>query len=226
MKRVIFYLLLPCIILLLTGCEAEYNVSYINDEFVENINVIGFNSYDLEFDEPYDLIKYYNDLPISANIDDSVFFDKKIVEKESNNYDMELTYTYSKINYDESNVFNYCVENHKLVESETNIYILVYGEYDAVFCGGYDELVVNLKTDKKVTFSNAHEVHDNIYTWQFQPQDLINIEVEIDKTQKSNLTNHKFILYSIIIIFVISVIILLTFFGFKIYKKLKNNQEV
>ena len=213
-------LLILILLLFITGCEAEYTLKYEDNVFSDSIEVFDYYNSEDESSEDKDL-SYFVNKKQYYDIDGLNPYKVNYEETSENYYDLKYTATFDKVSYEFSSVLNNCVQYHDFVEDEEKIYIMAYGEY---YCEYFDELKISLITDKKVTYSNADEEKNGKHIWYFKPYESINIEFEIDKNE-DNPKNYSFILYAVIMI-VIVIVLSLIILGFKIYKKLKNNQEV
>lgn len=213
-------LLILILLLFITGCDAEYTLKYEDNVFSDSIEVFDYYNPVDENSEDKDL-SYFVNKKQYYDIDGLNPYKVNYEETSENYYDLKYTATFDKVSYEFSSVLNNCVQYHDFVEDEEKIYIMAYGEY---YCEYFDELKISLITDKKVTYSNADEEKNGKHIWYFKPYESINIEFEIDKNE-GNPKNYSFILYAVIMI-VIVIVLSLIILGFKIYKKLKNNQEV
>lgn len=213
-------LLILILLLFITGCDAEYTLKYEDNVFSDSIEVFDYYNSEDESSEDKDL-SYFVNKKQYYDIDGLNPYKVNYEETSENYYDLKYTATFDKVSYEFSSVLNNCVQYHDFVEDEEKIYIMAYGEY---YCEYFDELKISLITDKKVTYSNADEEKNGKHIWYFKPYESINIEFEIDKNE-DNPKNYSFILYAVIMI-VIVIVLSLIILGFKIYKKLKNNQEV
>ncbi len=213
-------LLILILLLFITGCDAEYTLKYEDNVFSDSIEVFDYYNPVDENSEDKDL-SYFVNKKQYYDIDGLNPYKVNYEETSENYYDLKYTATFDKVSYEFSSVLNNCVQYHDFVEDEEKIYIMAYGEY---YCEYFDELKISLITDKKVTYSNADEEKNGKHIWYFKPYESINIEFEIDKNE-DNPKNYSFILYAVIMI-VIVIVLSLIILGFKIYKKLKNNQEV
>ena len=213
-------LLILILLLFITGCDAEYTLKYEDNVFSDSIEVFDYYNPVDENSEDKDL-SYFVNKKQYYDIDGLNPYKVNYEEISENYYDLKYTATFDKVSYEFSSVLNNCVQYHDFVEDEEKIYIMSYGEY---YCEYFDKLKISLITDKKVTYSNADEEKNGKHIWYFKPYESINIEFEIDKNE-DNPKNYSFILYAVIMI-VIVIVLSLIILGFKIYKKLKNNQEV
>lgn len=213
-------LLILILLLFITGCDAEYTLKYEDNVFSDSIEVFDYYNFEDESSEDKDL-SYFVNKKQYYDIDGLNPYKVNYEETSENYYDLKYTATFDKVSYEFSSVLNNCVQYHDFVEDEEKIYITAYGEY---YCEYFDKLKISLITDKKVTYSNADEEKNGKHIWYFKPYESINIEFEIDKNE-DNPKNYSFILYAVIMI-VIVIVLSLIILGFKIYKKLKNNQEV
>ena len=178
MKK-IKYIITLALIMVLTGCSAEYNIeinhNYINEE-----------------------LKILNDTENKSNAYSYMF----AIEDESKLYDFtkkgnDATYKYRYLfsNFEKSNFANKCFSAFKAY-SKDGIYTIQTGSHflcdslDAGDYGGinYDSLVVKIKVnDYEVIDNNADEIKDNVYIWNIDKNNLDDNKITLQfKLQKEN----------------------------------------
>lgn len=168
MKRV---LILIIITLLLTGCKVEYNLT-LNDKLIleENITVTPTTDNDLE-----ELKAFKLNIPISKDIDDYSFFEKKDKEiqyykKNQTNNSINFSYKYKEDDYSDyidstlSNLAYEYISVSKVNDEELTLSsskeFMLFNDYDTL-----EEVKITIETNYKVLSTNADEVNRHKYTW-------------------------------------------------------------
>lgn len=211
------------LIILLTGCNSEYNLE-INDgifkeTIVSDIYPDSKKTISVEGIEDDDQITPFIEMeqhPFTN--DNNIIYDKKI-ETIDNYQRVTLTYNYQEDEFANSKAINNCFENHNY-SYDDKYTIELSGTF---YCLYTDYIDINIKTDYKVLENNADEVNENIYTWHINRQNLDNVSLKIILDKKSIRSTFSFnnLVMPIIIIF-----ILLTFvISYIIFRKIKQNNK-
>lgn len=179
MKKLITILM----IILLTGCSCNYELSIQNNKIYETLKINGVTN---EIPPNVDLETLSNGNYTKNIIDDTVTY--------NSNYSMN--------NYKESNLLN-CFDSYN-IQSGDETYIIrtgkkfkcypyQYNDFDVLT---YDQLEIVIKTNHKVINHNATKVENNTYYWYIDDKNVNNAEIyfEIDK----NIKNYDYI-YMIIL---------------------------
>lgn len=201
MKKII---ILICLLLLLCGCNATYNIEINNDKkskeelIIENIE----DYYSLESID--DLVN--DSFLIPDHVDYSIEGSNLIVNRSLNNY-INLN-----DNYEIKNNFGELKVNSKRIS-----FIPDYDKCIFLFSDGgeyisNDELIINVNIPFKVSKSNATSVQDNIYTWKYNINNCNN-ELYIE------MSNNSSVLLRVIIILVVVILAVL------VILKLKKNEN-
>lgn len=212
MKKILILILL----IFITGCETKYTLKYTDGVFKENINIKNFVDDGDGEGEPG--VDYYESYPIYFDIDKTHQFEVNVKKGFDKKYDLNFESIYNDISFSKSSVFNECMQFHEYEEDENFIYISLYGDY---YCYAYDKLEIEFISDNKVTYSNAHKINNEKYSWVYEFGDNIDISIEIDKKQNNGF--NFFIIYYIVGgIFILALMLLV----FKFYKSYKINKVV
>lgn len=229
MKKI---LLMFILILLLSGCSVEYNVSLENDSFKEsgsltekkenkdNVSKNGF-SFEEQINYTYQSM---HDVLNGQEMEKTQSFELKKIDT-----DKEIGLTYSnelkQNKYYLSPIIRQCYDNVKVKNDNNNIKIST-GNYFK--CFDYYELLnnvtVNFTTNYKVVNNNADEIKDNTYTWFINKNNFKNkeISIEIDKSDISYNTLLDEKESNVLIVFLIGLVLTVIFvFGFYTYYKVK-----
>ena len=225
-------LLMFILILLLSGCSVEYNVSLENDSFKEsgsliekkenkdNVSKNGF-SFEEQINYTYQSM---HDVLNGQEMEKTQSFELKKIDT-----DKEIGLTYSnelkQNKYYLSPIIRQCYDNVSVKNSNNNIKIST-GNYFK--CFDYYELLnnvtVNFTTNYKVVNNNADEIKDNTYTWFINKNNFKNkeISIEIDKSEISYNTLLDEKESNALIVFLIGLVLTVIFvFGFYTYYKVK-----
>ena len=220
------------LILLLSGCSVEYNVSLENDSFKEsgsltekkenkdNVSKNGF-SFEEQINYTYQSM---HDVLNGQEMEKTQSFELKKIDT-----DKEIGLTYSnelkQNKYYLSPLIRPCYDNVKVKNDNNNIKIST-GNYFK--CFDYYELLnnvtVNFTTNYKVVNNNADEIKDNTYTWFINKNNFKNkeISIEIDKSDISYNTLLDEKESNVLIVFLIGLVLTVIFvFGFYTYYKVK-----
>lgn len=236
MKKKYFFLCL-CV-LLLTGCNATYELDIKEDVFTEKIQIN-----DMNIDENTKEIYLTNPMPVDYRESCYLDYDRLVkpneVEKKSgvDYYNIKNTASgleaSAKIDIDQyqySRPLNYAFVNMHVNNYDN--YISIYGFDGPAIFNMYNNLTsfdVIITTDKDVTDHNADEVQGNKYSWHFTKEDTEKeLYIEMDSTrimqEKEKEKNEELQTKIVYIIFISLVVIVgLALFIIKI-KHHRNNK--
>lgn len=197
------------LIVLCTGCDIKYNVSFQQKNVKENIEISN--------------LKFNNDNILMSPVE--FFFQKKIYNYRYNNDTLFAEQSFYDLNnYMDGSLMYYFVPDGIIkngnvvnINLKTNDQI---SEYISNF-GNIDSIELSLYIPYYVSSHNASSVNDNTYTWKIDNLEDANIKINFD-ISKSN----KYIqnIISIVIIGVLVAIIL--FIIIFLYIKNKKNNEI
>ena len=218
MKKIIFLLL----ILLVSGCSANYNLEISNDSFKENINVkINKNlipehteQSDIEIDDP--ITPFLNDKTSALFSDEKAYYKKKVVHF-GDYVDVTMKYNYTSEKFKDSNSLNLCFEDFVFEDKDT-YYLHAYGPF---YCLYTDTIIINIKTDNKVIKSNATSINGNVHTWEINASNSNNADIEFEVSK--GFPWKKVLLYGTISV---GVVLIIGWFIYYVYKKNKNNNSI
>lgn len=168
MKRV---LILIIIILLLTGCKVDYNLT-LDDKLILKENITIFPTMDNDLNELKD---FKLNIPIDKEIDDYSVFKEKIegieyYKKNKTDSSINFSYKYKRgdyYDYTESTLTNLAydyisiskINDEELTLSSSKEFKL-FKEYDTL-----EEVKITIETNYKVLSNNADEISRHKYTW-------------------------------------------------------------
>ena len=150
--------LLLLAVLLLSGCNVEYELNITEDEFQEAIFIDEGG-----FDFP--ITAYYDDEGTSEGFVDGIEYYQATVTDNSS----ILTYDYLPEDYERSHAANVCF-NRFVVNEENGITTLVSSNYYncIAYYSSLEAITVNVNLDHNIysiVNHNADAVHGNQYTW-------------------------------------------------------------
>lgn len=201
--KYLFLLVLPFI---LCGCNAEYNLEIVDDNYKEELKVTAEEDSNTNL-IAYDMsIKQYNDFyikkPIPASIDATIFSEDNTkadgviyYEKEDLTIDditgIKFKNTFTKEGYEKSRIVNESYNRFLIGTIDGNV-ILSTGEVFKFFkeVPILDTVTVNIKTNHKVIKTNADEVNDNVYTWYITKDNYENKPIEFQFSKEEKVTNY------------------------------------
>lgn len=206
-------------IFIITGCKAEYTLTFENDVFSEHI-VITEEKFDGNTSDLFGITKL-KDNPKLAQIDDTHSYKYKITSDKNNNI-LTLDFEYKDISIDKSLVYNNCFRYKNFINGKDYYYVKLEGDMS---CEYLTDANIVFKTDKKVFMENADEKDEEngIYKWNnFTGGEIyfqVSKSVSIADANKNK--NQEFIPWYVKIIISLIVIVIV----FVIYKKIKRDQE-
>lgn len=208
MKKKILFLL----ILLITGCSANYNLNIENDNFEESIDVIVPSN-----DKA--LISHLNSF--EQYINENVIYDKKMKEEDiSTNFNYSHTYSFN----DFQNRENPCFLSSNLYQ-DNGIYTIFSNDFVCFesFDMKADSYTINISTNYNVINNNADKVNGNTYIWNFKKNNYKNKSIIFQYSKTKKEVNNFKIIQTVLVSISIS---LLLFLSIIILKKYKQKDEV
>lgn len=166
MKKIITLILFT---ILLTGCEASYDLEIKDDKLNETIT----------FTNPIDAtkkqeIKDYldSDAYVFTNTEDS--FERYNIMQISNGY--KLSYTYKAEDFTNVALLNNCFDSYQYSNTDKYIAFRIQGKFNCLY--DIPNIKVRLKTDYPVSKQNADIVEDGYYIWNINSFTSKNMDIE------------------------------------------------
>lgn len=199
MKKIISLILM---LVLLTGCEATYNLQIDGDDISENINIYTtdmanintpMSDYgDLSLKELFDMQQdsfytvYYNDEsynPYEEEKQSNVKYYNQEAISTNSRYGMNYTYKFTSDDIVRSRAINTCY-NTFTVNKSNNIYSLSTNNLAKCFKNYtlLDRLTINIKTSNRVMVQNADSVNNDTYTWIITKDNYNNKSIRLSYT--------------------------------------------
>ena len=228
-------ILLLIILIILTGCSANYEIDYSKNRFNESLTTSG-NITDINYKNEIDnyYLKSYlltsykiqtGDMAENEILSNYSIYNKELVN-ESNNYGLKLGYNYdNKDNYMESSIVyrlfsSFIIEdNYIKLDGIKNI----FNSYSML-----DNIKIIFSTDKYVSESNCDEVKNNKYIWYIDKNNYQNKFIEITlvsnkiEMYKKNMEKYsdKVVTFIIVVISIMGLLYILV-----IYNKVKKSNK-
>lgn len=183
MKKIVLFLSL---LFLVSGCSINYNLEFSGEDILEEID---FSLTESEYDEwnsnqsekfEEDGYVYFNSQQLLAFSDDYEELHKRILNRNGNSYDVNYSYKYNYKNYNRSMVIDSCFSEYNILNKDDYYYV----KLDGPFTCFYDDMNINIKTDRKVIHTNG-EYNNGVYTWKITEDNFKDFELifHIDKDE-------------------------------------------
>lgn len=230
MKKLKIFIFL-CLVLLLSGCSVEYDLT-LNDDFTVSEKVVATEKTKrmeaLTKQKGKQAVNYlYNmfkrngeDITLTSRDDDYNTYATVITSHEDiNDYASKFSSdVFDNVNVTkDGNIITFSAEQKELLSSDTNYSLL------------YDDITVNITIPFEVTSNNADKVNGNMYTWNIKKDsDYKTIEFSYKEGNKKdeiniNVNNETYNIHYGVIIAVGLVIIISSIVLFVYIKNKKNN---
>lgn len=177
-KKILFLIIGTWII---TGCTADYELSFINGVFSEHIVIkeeMRNNS-----NEMFGIMELKKN-PNLAKIDDDNSYKYSFSSDGKNNI-LTLDFVYDELSFDKSLVYNDCFRYRNYIDGKDYYYIKLEGD---MACEYLESANIKFMTDKFVIMTNATKKDEEkgIYEWKDFSGGEIVIQVSKDKTYEEN----------------------------------------
>lgn len=184
MKKIILFFL----IIFISGCTSEYNLTIENNSFKENINIsINKNlipeQSTISGVETDDSITPFLEEPTPAFFSQYDKYYEKKVEDKGNYYDINLKYNYTFDEFKGASSLKTCFEKIK-ISGEDIYYINLKGMF---YCLYSDSVDIKIKTNNDVINHNADRKEGNTYIWNIHSGNANNVDIlfEVSKDIKN-----------------------------------------
>lgn len=226
------------IILLVSGCTVDYNLS-VDDNFIkENLSFTEVDTTKLDIIRTYgtfwmddisyrNLINEYMNMNIASTRDNQQFYDKQLIS--DNGVGMNLSYKFDLDSYRESKIAYNCYKYFN-VDNLDGIYTISTSKDFLCFNDDYpllEQVNINITTKYKVLDNNATAVDGNTYRWVINKRNADNSQIIIKfQTESDNIfdnlinEDNKFLIIIIGILGIIGIIIV----SYVYLKSRKNNK--
>lgn len=196
-------------LLFVSGCSVDYNLTFKGRELSENIKIDATNS-NITEEQINNLLK--NQLYIDT--------EQQLYQIKQKKKKLELSQKYTTNTYENSPLLSQCYTAYNFIE-ESQYYDLTTSS--TFTCNPFeymyiDELKIKIKTNYKVLSHNADSVENNTYIWNITTENSHNKPIQI-RFSKEKIRNKIGL-----IILGITVIITIIIFLIVMKKQRKNNQ--
>ena len=168
-------LLLLLVVILLTGCNVNYNLEFTDEQLIENINL----SIPNHEQKNIDYLKSINAYAIYDGMGKINY--NSIFDEGKDNFNAKYDYTYQLNNIGRAYYINQCFENISFSKHD-NQYILLTSKGFKCMLFEYhkiNNLTVSITTNHKVLQHNADVVEGGIYTWEITDENADNVYINM-----------------------------------------------
>lgn len=220
-----YLVIIIALVLVLTGCETNYTLTIKDDTIEEKIDVILPENYLPEQTAEEKAAKIEVDDQITPYLEDDQYplmnntkvkYNRNI-KRNNGMINATYDYTYTYENYKDSQIYTKCFEKQYFSTGKDQTYIGFKGRF---YCMTGNEIVFNIKTDKKVESHNADRLKGNTYTWIIDNTNAQNIDIDMTISNKN-----QYILPIMTIIAITVIVVSFGMLGFA-FHKLKNREAV
>lgn len=172
MKKIIF---LSLLLLIVTGCDVQYELEFNDDTLNETIQVTLDNSMEREIEQIQNRQVY----AIFNNYDQNLY--NVDYSKGLTNFKATYTYTYEASNFNQSLFNNNCFDAFSFVKQDNN-YILSTSEGFKCMTVEYfpiENLNLTLTTNHEVIETNADKIEGRKYIWEINNNNADEKEIYI-----------------------------------------------
>ena len=214
------YLFLLILLVILSGCDVNYEVHITKDFIKEKIDLCE-NIETAKLKKSLYGDKYFTDLLLDIQIGYEYYTgelnikDEKTVCYNYNEYEHLLE------NYQYDTLAFQCYDNISLFKENGKIVFETSGFNCYDYNSNLDNVVITLTSDYKVLEHNANEVNNNKYIWKFDKDNLDNANINLILSDKINKSLFKTIFVVSLIIFIL-IIGLIYILKKNKYKKIQN----
>lgn len=211
------------IVILITGCSANYNLKIGNDYIDEQLSL----SVPSELAQD-DVFKSQTSSKINVYINSNDKYDMSTEEVDGNHI-VNYSYKHDIDKFGKSNFIVKCFSKSNVSESDNTIRFETENGFNCIRLEDdayLNEVKINITTDLSVSENNADEVKGKTYTWVFNEDNYENKQVIIEMKKNFSLSDSLNDNIWMVLIFIGLFIIICGFFGFNfIVKKMNSSNE-
>lgn len=185
MRKNIKLFLSLLIVLLLSGCTVEYNLSFVNKQLNEEINV-SLSGPDYQVNN-VESLKNYKLLAISQGLDQIAY--NSSYKDTGSEFIANYKYTYSINNFNKNNIIRQCYDSFSLTQDDDYYLLVTNNTFKCLAVTDYtfvDSYKIRITTNHKVVEHNADEVKGDTYIWN-----ITNSNNDVDVTKPINIKFSK-----------------------------------
>ncbi len=235
MKRV---LVLTLLLLLTTGCTCEYNLKIDNNDYQEEIKLVGENSTEINsFKEDWKIPVDKDEYNIGLDLDNVEIKSDNVYNYNLLNNILTFKYNFTSSTFINSSAVSNCYNKLSVMNYSDSTIIstsknaLCFDKYPTL-----TSIVINITVDKPVKSNNADRISANTYTWNLtrtnasdKPINLVLDNKNVSNNPKTNSTPDETINktrkkdYSMYIFSGLLLIVMLL--GYFLFNKLRNKED-
>ena len=190
-KRII---IISVLLLFLTGCTCEYNLTIDGDIYREEVSIIGTTTTEVsEFNKKWEVPTDKEEYNVGLDPDATVEFSSDIYEYKLSGNTLKFNHDFSLDEYQNSSAVSNCYDMLNVIKYGKNT--LISSSSHATCFEKYpdiDNIKVSVKVDRNVTSHNADTVNGNIYIWNITKDNAstksINMALDNSTSQGNNTT--------------------------------------
>ena len=230
------------IVIVLTGCKANYSITIMDNEIDEKFSIIEDNSEYLEekddagltfvdhakfYGEEEDIEIYYDSLYSDEECEESCIYYEKTFIDEDGKVGFILENKFSFDDYKMSSIANELIPGFNT--SYDGRYLRIYGGSSWQFVNDYDyldEVVVDIVTNYKVTGTNLQQIAKGKYRWTVKNEKNNNgkeLFISLDTKNIVDISTSESEINPFLIILLMFGAIIILIIGYTIYKRQKKD---
>ena len=199
------YLIVLCLVLVLTGCSATYEFSINNGVLKEKLNVIENNKalFDIQNDAGWTLREVFD-----SNIYYDEFSNEDYKIKEfSDEEHLEIEFSSNSFTtLSNSSILNQCYTSPYVEKSDNIITIETGNDFNCYeYYDNLESIEVIFKTNHEVILTNANEEKDGVYIWHLNKDSNKNIIISYDESIVHN--KYQIVIIIGVVILIASVLV-------------------
>ena len=184
MKRILIVLLL---LVCLTGCRCEYNLTINGSTYSENIVITGDNSEEINsFNESWQVPTNKEEYNIGTDDDSNLDIISNVYDYNLNDDKLSFSHSFTENEIINSTAISNCYkyinvtsyDNSIIISSSSNV--TCFDKYPDL-----NSVTINITVDRPVIASNADMSNNNTYTWRLTRNNTKAIDMTIDDSSES-----------------------------------------
>ena len=230
------------IVIVLTGCKANYSITIIDDEIDEKFSVIEKNSDYLEIKDDagltfIDYAKFYGEeKDLDTNYDalysdeeceeNCIYYEKTFVDEDGKvGFILENKFTFD--DYKMSSIANDLIPGFQTTYDGR--FLRIYGGSSWQFVNDYeylDEVVIDIVTNYRVTSTNLQQIGKGKYRWTVKNEKKNNgkqLFISLDTKTKVDITEKESDSNPLLVLLIAIGALVLLIIGYTVYKRQKTD---
>lgn len=230
------------IVIVLTGCKANYSITIMDDEIDEKFSVIEENSDYLEIKDDagltfIDYAKFYGEeKDLDTNYDalysdeecevNCIYYEKTFVDEDGKvGFILENKFTFD--DYKMSSIANDLIPGFQTTYDGR--FLRIYGGSSWQFVNDYeylDEIVIDIVTNYRVTGTNLQQIGKGKYRWTVKNEKKNNgkqLFISLDTKTKVDITEKESDSNPLLVLLIAIGALVLLIIGYTVYKRQKTD---